>query len=212
MGRLNKKLAKKIPKPSNAGLSNSATKGLLDIKDSLKIPINVKDSVPTPTADIISFTKHVEKVKNAGIDRKMKKKNLKTVEKAGKIVKLGKKEKMKMRKGMLVKKLSEFASEKKEAKDKKKREKVVIVKDTKPLLDNLEEIEDEIKKEDIDKLLKQKTGKKKISKHTLKMKKQKEQFMKDMEFLKAASQHPDYVANPIKTVTTHLQNSMGVSV
>lgn len=142
----------------------------------------------------------------------MKKKNLKTVEKAGKIVKLAKKEKMKMRKGMLVKKLSEFASEKKEAKDKKKREKVVIVKDTKPLLDNLEEIEDEIKKEDIDKMLKQKTGKKKISKHTLKMKKQKEQFMKDMEFLKAASQHPDYVANPIKTVTTHLQNSIGVSV
>merc|ERR1712243_304424 len=76
----------------------------------------------------------------------------------------------KMRQGMLVKKLSEFATEKKEAKDKKKREKVVIVKDTKPLLENLEEIEEEIKKEDIDKLLKQKTSKKKISKHTMKQK------------------------------------------
>merc|ERR1711970_1190709 len=129
----------------------------------------------------------------------MKKKNLKTVEKSGKIVKIGKKEK-KMRQGMLVKKLSEFATEKKEAKDRKKREKVVIVKDTKPLIENLEEIEEEIKKEDIDKLLKQKSGKKRISKHTMK---QKKQFMKDLEFLKAASQHPEYVANPIKTVTTH---------
>merc|ERR1711970_495292 len=138
----------------------------------------------------------------------MKKKNLKTVEKSGKIVKIGKKEK-KMRQGMLVKKLSEFATEKKEAKDKKKREKVVIVKDTKPLLENLEEIEEEIKKEDIDKLLKQKTSKKKISKQTMKQKKQKEQFMKDLEFPKAASQHPEYVANPIRTVTTHLQNSIG---
>merc|ERR1712183_1234823 len=173
---------------------------------------NVKESLPTPTADIISFTKHVEKVKNAGSDQQMKKKNLKTVEKSGKIVKIGKKEKMKMRQGMLVKKLSDFANEEKEAKDKKKREKVVIVKDTKPLLENLEEIEEEIKKEDIDKLLKQKSGKKRISKHTMKQKKQKEQFMKDLEFLKAASQHPEYVANPIKTVTTHLKNSIGVSV
>ena len=212
MGRLNKKLAKKIQKPSHVGLSNSATKALVDLKDTIKIQANVKESAPTPTADLISFTKHVEKVKNAGSDREMKKKNLKTVEKAGKIVKLGKKEKMKMRKGLLVKKLSDFANEKKEAKDKKKREKVVIVKDTKPLLENLEEIEEEIKKEDIDKLLKQKTGKKKISKHTQKIKKQKEQFMKDLEFLKAASQHPEYVANPLKTVTTHLQNSIGVTV
>jgi len=101
---------------------------------------------------------------------------------------------------------------KKESKAKKIREKVVIVKDTKPLLENLEEIEEEIKKEDIDKILKQKTGKKKISKHTLKMKKQKEQFMKDMEFLKAASKDPAYVANPMKTVTTHLENSIGVTV
>merc|ERR1712183_454945 len=180
--------------------------------DTIKMQTNVKESVPTPTADLISFTKHVERVKYTGSDREMKKKNLKTVEKAGKIVKLGKKEKMKMRKGLLVKKLSDFANEKKEAKDEKKREKVVIVKDTKPLLENLEEIEEEIKKEDIDKLLKQKTGKKKISKHTQKIKKQKEQFMKDLEFLKAASQHPEYVANPLKTVTTHLQNSIGVTV
>merc|ERR1711936_673557 len=157
-----------------------------------------------PTADVISFTKHVEKVKNAGSDDQMKKKNLKTVEKSGKIVKIGKKRENENETGN--------ACEKKEAKDKKKREKVVIVKDTKPLLENLEEIEEEIKKEDIDKLLKQKTSKKKISKHTMKQKKQKEQFMKDLEFLKAASQHPEYVANPIRTVTTHLQNSIGVSV
>merc|ERR1719193_2077042 len=137
------------------------------------IPVNVNESLFTPTADVISFTKHVEKVKNAGSDQQMKKKNLKTVEKSGKLLRLAKKEKMKMRQGMLVKKLSEFATEKREAKDKKKREKVVIVKDTKPLLENLEEIEEEIKKEDIDKLLKQKSDKKRISKHTMKQKNKK---------------------------------------
>jgi len=113
MGRLNKKLAKKLPKPSHAGLSNSATKALVDIKGTVKIPTNVKESVATPTADVISFTKHVGKVKNANVDPSMRKKNLKTKEKAGKIVKLGKKEKMKMREGMLLKKLSEFEKEKK---------------------------------------------------------------------------------------------------
>merc|ERR1711915_589707 len=188
-----------------------ATKGLVDIQKSLKLPTNTQESAPTPIADVISFEKQKEKVTPNQTEKSTLKKNLKSVEKAGKIVKLAKKEKMKIRKDLLVKKLTKHAAEKKEAIEKKKREKVVIVKDTMPLLQNLEEIEKEIVKEDIDKLLKQKSTTK-ISKNTKKIKKQKEQFMKDIEFLKAASQDPNYVANPLKTVTTHIQNSIGVTV
>merc|ERR1712129_397117 len=89
-----------------------------------------------------------------------KKQNLKTVERAGKIMKIGKKEKMKMRNDLLMKKLKDAEAEKKEVKDKKRREKVVIVKDIKPLMDDLEDIEQEIKqKDESDKILKLKKTK-----------------------------------------------------
>merc|ERR1711864_6792 len=129
-----------------------------------------------------------------------RKKSIKTIERAGKIVKIGKKEKMRIRTEMLTKKLKQFETDKQESKAKKIREKVVIVKDVKPLVDELEEIGNE----DLDKKMKEKEQKKKPTKHTLKVKKQKLQFMSDMEFLKAASQHPEYVKNPLKTVTAHL--------
>ena len=82
-----------------------------------------------------------------------------------------------------------------------------IVKDTKPLLDNLIEIENQIEKEIEQKQKKLKSGIKKPSKHTLKQKKQKDQFMKDIEFLKAASKHPEYVKNPIEIISTHIKIS-----
>merc|ERR1711925_60917 len=104
--------------------------------------------------------------------------------------------KMSIRTEMLTKKLKQFETDKQESKAKKIREKVVIVKDVKPLVDELEEIEEEIRNEDLDKKMKEKNKKKKPTKHTLKVKKQKLQFMSDMEFLKAASQHPEYVKNP----------------
>merc|ERR1712098_720901 len=123
------------------------------------------------------------------------KKLLKTVKRDGKVVKLSKKEKMKLRTGLLKKKLTSIEKDKTELKEKKRREQVVIVKDTKPLLDNLEEIAEEIKIETKEKELKAKRdGLKKASKHTMKMKKRKDQFMKDIEFLKAASMDPEYVA------------------
>merc|ERR1719365_77234 len=115
---------------------------------------------------------------------------------------------MKLRKGLLKKKLTSIEKQKKDIKDKQRREQVVIVKDTKPLLDNLEEIAEEIKIETKEKELKAKDdGLKKASKHTMKMKKRKDQFMKDIEFLKAASKDPEYVANPINVVTAHIKNT-----
>ena len=219
MGRLNKKLSKKISvKPSAAGFSNHATKALVSMKDVLKIPTDSSTSSPAPTesfsklvSDSVKVVKspiHKEAQNQSATSAVINKKVLKTGKRDGKVVKLKKKERMKIRTGLLVTKLTKLESEKKEVKEKKLREKVVIVKDTKPLLDDLKEIENEISEDKKNRDLKAKLASKKPSKSTLKMKKQKNQFMKDIEFLKAASKHPDYVANPISIITTHVQNSV----
>ena len=116
---------------------------------------------------------------------------------------------MKLRTGLLVTKLANIEKEKKELKDKKIREKAVIVKDTKPMLDDLERIAEEVTIETTKRELKAKQDSMKPKKSTQKMRKQKTQFMKDIEFLKAASKHPDYVANPIKIISTHIKNTTG---
>ena len=219
MGRLNKKISKKISvKPGSAGLSSHATKALLSMKDVLKIPIDASTTAPAPSESFSKFVSDSVKVVKSPSSNKeiqksassaaINKKILKTGQRDGKVVKLKKKERMKIRTGLLVTKLTKLENEKKEVKEKKIREKVVIVKDTKPLLDDLKEIENEISEEKKNRDLKAKQNSKKPSKHTLKMKKQKSQFMKDIEFLKAASKHPDYVANPISIITTHVQNTV----
>ena len=222
MGRLNKKLSKKVSVKSKVttGLSSSAAKALLSAKDVLSMPTDTSKSAAAP---VESFSSLVAKSKSAQshLDRsansansspsqnaRNNKKRFKTVQREGKIVKLKKKEKMKLRTDNLVNKLKGIEKEKKEKLEKKQREKIVIVKDTKPLLDNLLEIENQIEKEIEQKEKKLKSGIKKPSKHTLKQKKQKDQFMKDIEFLKAASKHPEYVKNPIEIISTHIQNTV----
>ena len=217
MGRLNKQLSKKLPvkKQPAPGLSSAAAKALLSIKDSVKIPADVQVSAPAPNTESLSFSVAGSIKKNkteTGILNKpnsVNKKVLKTGKKNGKIVKLKKKEKMKLRTGLLVTKLANIEKEKKELKDKKIREKAVIVKDTKPMLDDLERIAEEVTIETTKRELKAKQDSMKPKKSTQKMKKQKTQFMKDIEFLKAASKHPDYVANPIKIISTHIKNTTG---
>ena len=205
MGRLNKKLVKKVPtKP--IGLSSSAAKGLTSIKNVIEIPTNLAKSTETPTANFISCSKLFGNWNNREESKHPSSSGLGRV---AKVAKLRKKERIKMRRGFLVNKLVQSESIKKEEKDKLSREKVVIVKDTKPLLDNLQEIATEIEMENIKKNDKQtSSSKKKLLKHTLKRKKAKEQFLKDMTFLKAASKDPSYVADPFKTVSTHVKNSI----
>ena len=211
MGRLNKKLSKKIPaKQGSVGLSSHATKALVSMKDVIKIPVDTNKSASAPTESFSKFVSDNVRVvtkQSQKIALNLNKKVLKTAKRDGKIVKLKKKERMKIRTGLLVNKLTEMEKEKKEVKERKLREKVVIVKDTKPLLDDLEQIENEILEKKISRESKANLGSKKSFKHTQKMKKQKTQFMKDIEFLKAATKHPDYVANPINIITTHIQNS-----
>merc|ERR1712013_404893 len=185
MGALAKKMGpKKVPA---GGLSNSATKGLLDVKASLKIPVESKESAPAPMEDMVTFTKSpLKEDKSKGEETCLKKKNFKTIEKAGRVTKVGKKDRMKARKGLLIKKLGAEEARKKEVKAKKIWEKVVIVKDIKL------------------KLLKPKKVK-----STQKKNKVKKQFLVDLEFLKAASSDPQYVKNPLETVSLHLKNTYG---
>ena len=213
MGRLNKALSKKMgakKAPVAGGLSGSAAKALLDLKASLKIPVEGKESAPAPKEDLVTFSKSPVKVDKVCKDGNgSQKKNFKTIEKAGKVTKVGKKERMKARKGFLMKKLNAEEAKKKEVKAKKIREKVVIVKDIKPMLDDLEDIEHEMKeKEAQDKILKLQKPKK--PKSTQKKCKAKKQFLADLEFLKAASCDPQYVKNPLETVSLHLKNTFGV--
>ena len=212
MGRLNKALTKKMgaKKAPAGGLSGSAAKALLDPKSTMRMPVEGKESAPAPTENIVTFSKSPVKVDKVTTDgNSLKKKNFKTVENAGKVSKVGKKERMKARKSLLMKKLSAEEAKKKEVKAKKIREKVVIVKDIKPLLDDLEDIEQEMKdKEAQDKILKLQKPKK--LKSTQKKSKVKKQFLADLEFLKAASCDPQYVKNPLETVSLHLKNTFGV--
>ena len=212
MGRLNKALTKKMgaKKASVGGLSGSAAKALLDMRASLNMPVEGKESAPAPKEDIVTFSKspvRVDKSSTGGSN--LKKKNFKTIENAGKVTKVGRKERMKARKGLLMKKLSAEEAEKREVRAKKVREKAVIVKDIKPLLDDLEDIEKEMnEKEAQDKILKLQKPKK--PKSTQKKSKVKKQFLADLEFLKAASCDPQYVKNPLETVSLHLKNTFGV--
>lgn len=173
------------------------------------VATSVQDSAPAPTEDVVTLTNLKDKARVNHEKNQGKKQNLKTVERAGKIMKIGKKEKMKMRNDLLMKKLKDAEAEKKEVKDKKRREKVVIVKDIKPLMDDLEDIEQEIKqKDESDKILKLKKPKK--TKSTMKKNKAKAQFLADLAFLKAATADPAYKADPLATVSLHLRNTVGL--
>merc|ERR1712105_181069 len=72
-------------------------------------------------------------------------KPLRTTAKDGKIVKMKKKDKLKMKKQLLHEKLAAIEFVKKEAKNKKKREETVIVGDLKPLTDHINIIDEIIK-------------------------------------------------------------------
>ena len=210
MGKLNKKIAHKNPtKPT--GLSSAASKGLISFKNVIGIPTNVTESPETPAANFISFSKLVERQPpSSGPGRSKKERSGKGLE--GKVGKMGKKERMKLRRGFLVNKLLRSEKIKEEEKQKQNREKNVIVKDTKPLLDNLLEIAEEIETDRLKKKERETaSSKKKVFKHTMKKKKAKEQFLKDIKFLKAASEDPSYIADPVKTVSVHLRNSIDTS-
>ena len=96
MGRLNKKLSKKVPKRSN-GLSSAAAKALASMKDVMELHTGVRESPETPTSNFISISKVFENEKtlttltsNEESNQVSSKQRRRLIEKtAGKVVKGG---------------------------------------------------------------------------------------------------------------------------
>jgi len=231
MGRLNKKLqSKERKKLVNSGISKSAVLATLAKKDQKKeaaaaneqaeekdedrySAINFKKPKPLPETleeldespdfqlllDVPTFMDKAAKAnKNPGtFNNKVKKKD-----------------KMKIKKDLLRKKLHVCELLKKEEKSAKARKKTVVVGDMKPLADTLNVIDKDIQEEEEakkEKVLKEgKVSKKKGggNKGTQKQRKVKETFMQNLSVFNQVNAHPDYRSNPFKTISTHIENKM----
>jgi len=202
MGRLNKKLIKS-PKSSkkNNVLSESVLKAVTEAEPTL-----VKPKEGIPQADIPEGAQKISFTFSEDIQRP--KQALRTLKKDGKILKVKKKDRMKMKKKLIREKLAAEDVVKKEVKQKKIREKTVVVGDMKPLVDHLNIIDDLIKEDEILEKKEKAAKPKKMSKGTQKQKKRKNQFMADIALLKEVSKHPQFVQDPFQTITTHIQNKM----
>lgn len=206
MGKVNKKLTKTPSLSKSPGLSLKKASTFLETK--------TKGEVPTPTDSVLSLERSGpddrDEEKGAEENVHVHKQPLRMVSTTNRTIgKMKKKDRMKMRKDLLRKKLAAIDSVKKEAKEKKKREKTVIVGDMKPLVDNLAVIDDLIKDETVkEKERKEVKKAKKDSGRVKKQKQRKEQFMKDMAFLKQVYKHPDYQKDYVNTISTHIENKM----
>jgi hypothetical protein len=167
MGRLNKKITAKIGKPlTKSGLSRShlaarqATTGgglshnaVLAKKDALSTLTSADISIVASPRAAARPLPLVEKDLEAGGEQGLVLTNKSLPTKKALRVKLGqtgggvgKKDRRRIRSDLLHKRLAAAETMKKAAKAKKMREKAVIVKDLHPLIENLQEIEEDIKK------------------------------------------------------------------
>ena len=97
MGRLNKKLSKKVPTRTNNGLSSAAAKAVASMKDVIELHTAVRESSATPTSNFISIPQVFETEKplstpstNGESNQVSSKQRRRLVEKtAGKVVKGG---------------------------------------------------------------------------------------------------------------------------
>lgn len=122
-----------------------------------------------------------------------------------------KKDKMKIKADLLRKKLHVCEVLKKEEKAAKNRKKTAVVGDMKPMADTLDVIVDDIKQDEEEKEEKKRGDKLKAkvkAKGTLKQKKAQQNFLKNMSIFNQVNKHPDYVKNPLQTISTHIENKM----
>ena len=118
---------------------------------------------------------------------------------------------MKLKKDSLRKRLHAAEEVKKEEKLKAKRQKTAVVGDLKPMADTLKAIDDIIKLDEVEKAKSKadKPSKKAESrKVTPRQKKVQEKMLKDMNVFSQVLQHPQYVSDPFKTISTHIENKM----
>ena len=117
--------------------------------------------------------------------------------------KVTKKDKMRIKKDQLKRKLEAMQVIKKEEKASKQRKQKAIIGDIKPITDTLDTLlaEDEAKKKAAGKT------KAKVLK-PVKQKKVKEQMMKDLAIFQQVLKHPQYNQDPFNTISTHVENKM----
>jgi len=121
--------------------------------------------------------------------------------------KIKKKDKMKMRKELLEKKIHVIKLLKEEEKAVKKRKQTVVTGDMKPMADTLNQVlRDEIKPEHNSSTITQRSLKK--NKGFPKQKKVKASFMEGMSVFKQVNSHEQYIKNPFETISTHIENKM----
>jgi len=119
-----------------------------------------------------------------------------------------KKDKRKVKREFLMKKLDVIESVKREAKDKKQREKTAIVGDLQPLGDTLPTLEWLLKKSSGNSGDKSKPVMK--AKGIQKHKKRQKDMLDDINLFKQVLSHPAYQENPLGTISEHLQNKQKV--
>lgn len=121
-----------------------------------------------------------------------------------------KKDRMKIKKDLLRKKLHVCELLKKEEKDAKARKKTAVVGDMKPMEETLKSIDHDIVEEEEEKKKKELDAKSKPkkAKGTLKQKKAQQNFLKNVSIFNQVNKHPEYVKNPLQTISTHIENKM----
>lgn len=149
----------------------------------------------------------------------LEKRNKPILSSANKVTK--KKDRMKLKKESLKKKLIQGARNKKEEAAKKNREKAPVVGDMKPLTESLKNIHEflslqsqvdspsrrDLKKSGVQSN-KSKEGGIKIKQKPMKQKARKAQFQRDLQIFSQVKKHPEFLKDPMAIISTHIENKM----
>lgn len=111
---------------------------------------------------------------------------------------MSKKDKLKLRKELLLQKIDALNQQKKEANKRNKRRKLPVIGDTNPLLDALPSLESLMTK-------KREAPVQKSSKCIQKATKRKKEAIKNMQIYKSITKKKEFIANPLLAVTQHIR-------
>lgn len=220
MGRLNKKLQQKERKKiGGSGISKSAVLATLAERDKKKSDeadvekdpnrynaINFKQPKKLPNSlDELDNDPEFQLLLDVPSFKDKSNRKPGTFNESNRVKK---KDKMKIKKDLLRKKLHVCELLKKEETDAKVRKNTAVVGDMKPITDSLKVIDEDIEAEKKVKKLAEKSAVAKKAKGTQKQKKAKQDFLKNISIFNQVNKHPDYVKNPLLTISTHIENKM----
>lgn len=220
MGRLNKKLLKSpgSKPPSSSGLSSlklSSAK-LQGARDALTSAAarggGAGASDKTPGQDKLLFLVRPGTAENKAQTNSPSatsdppcRRRLRPGAAEGKVTK--KKDRRLAKAAALRKRLAQQASTLSEAKSRAKREKTAVVGDLKPMADTLDVI-DQLLKSDQGARATKDARKKSKPRNAMKSAKRQAEMMRDLSVFSQVRRHPEYVKDPFKTISTHIENKM----